>query len=111
MSPNSGKYAVKHLEEFGELPSVNSVIQNTDDFEVIDAGESVETLAKKLIERNVKNLQKQFLIDTSQKFGELSANEIIEKMELMAQEFRDKSTFIESNDCLQGSLNFCIWVS
>jgi replicative DNA helicase len=85
------KYTVKHLEEFGELPSINSVIENTDNFEVTEPGESVETLSKKLIERNVKNAQKRFLIDTSQKFGELSAAEIIEVMEEKTQEFRNQS--------------------
>lgn len=85
------KYAVNHLEEFGELPSISSVIQNTDNFEITDPGESVETLSKKLIERNVKNAQKQFFIDTSQKFGELSAAEIVEIMEAKIQEFRNQS--------------------
>ncbi len=85
------KYAVKHLEEFGELPSINSVIENTDNFEVTDPGESIETLAKKLVERNVKNAQKQFFVETAQQFGELSASEIIEKMEAKTQEFRNQS--------------------
>jgi hypothetical protein len=85
------KYAIDHLEEFGELPSINSVIQSTDNFEVVDPGESVETLSKKLIERNVKNAQKQFIMQTAQQFGELSAAEIIEKMEQKVQEFRNQS--------------------
>ncbi len=88
---NVYKYAVKHLEEFGELPSIGSVIENTDNFEVAESSESVETLAKKLIERNVKNAQKQFFVETAQQFGELSANEIIEKMEMKTQEFRNQS--------------------
>jgi hypothetical protein len=85
------KYTVKHLEEFGELPSIGSVIQDTDNFEVMDAGESVETLAKKLIERNVKNAQKQFFVETAQQFGEMSAADIIEAMESKVQEFRNQS--------------------
>ena len=88
---NVYKYAMRHLEEFGELPSVNSVIENTDNFEVTDPGESVETLAKKLVERNVKNAQKSFFVQTAQQFGELSAVEIIEKMEEKVQEFRNQS--------------------
>lgn len=85
------KYAMKHLEEFGELPSINSVIENTDNFEVVDLGESVETLSKKLIERNVKNAQKQFFVETAQQFGEMSAVDIIEAMESKVQEFRNQS--------------------
>lgn len=94
---NVYKYAVKHLEEFGELPSVNSVIEHTDNFEAIDPGESVETLAKKLIERNVKTSQKNYFVKAAQEFGEMSAAEIIETMEQKVQEFRSLSMTIGKN--------------
>jgi len=84
-------YTTEHLEQFGELPSINSILLQVDNFEIVDTSESIDTLAKKLIERNVKNAQKDFFVSTAQQFGELSSTEIIEIMETKAQEFRSAS--------------------
>lgn len=84
-------YITNHLKEYGELPSVSSVISNTDNFEIEETSESVETLCKKLIERNLKNAQKEFLQDAAKKFGELSAYELLLKMEEKVQELQKLS--------------------
>ena len=62
-------YATEHLEQFGELPSINSILLQVDNFEITEPGESIDTLAKKLIERNVKNAQKDFFVSTAQQFA------------------------------------------
>ena len=67
------------------------MLLHVDNFEITEPGESIDTLAKKLIERNVKNAQKDFFVSTAQQFGELSSTEIIEIMETKAQEFRSAS--------------------
>ncbi|MDA8440767.1 MAG: AAA family ATPase [Peptococcaceae bacterium] len=82
----------KHLEEYGELPSISTVIQNTDNFEATDSPESVETLAKKLTDRNLKNAAKDFFVKTANAFGDLSGIDILEQMEHKVEEFRKLSS-------------------
>ena len=84
-------FVKKHLEQFGELPSVATVINNTDNFEAVDSVESSETLCKKLNERNLKNAEKKFFVNTAQQFGELDAYDVLEQMEKKTEEFRKLS--------------------
>lgn len=75
------QFVLKHLNEYGELPTVNNVIENIDGFEAMDTVESPDTLAKKLIERNLKNCEKEFMVTVAQKFGDYDAYEILRKFE------------------------------
>lgn len=84
-------YVVDHLKEYGELPSVNSMIENIDNFEAVESVESPDTLAKKLIERNVKNLEKEFFVNVAQKFGDYDAYDILKKMEEKVDELQKLS--------------------
>lgn len=90
--PEAFAFITKHLKEYGELPSVATVIQNVDNFEVSEGGESVETLCKKLVERNLKNAQKEFLQDVAKKFGDMDAYDVLTKIEEKVSEFQVMST-------------------
>lgn len=85
------EYVKKHVEQFGELPSVTSVIQNTDNFEAVDTAESVDTLCKKLNERNLKNAEKEFIQKLALEFGELDGYDVLTEMEKATESFRKLS--------------------
>lgn len=90
-------YLSKHLKEYGELPSIASMCQNVDNFEPSDSVESPDTLAKKMIERNLKNIQKEFFLNVAQKFGDLDAYDILRKMEEKVEELQKLSMLRGNN--------------
>lgn len=98
------KFIKNHVEEYGELPSVSSVIQNTDNFEAVTTAESVETLAKKMVERNLKKAQRDFLVASASDFDKIDAYEMLEKMEQKIEEFR-KATSKKTNNGIDWSVS------
>lgn len=90
-------FIVKHLKDYGELPSISTAIQSIDNFESVDTTESPDTLCKKMIERNLKNKQKQFLVDIAKRFGELDAYDILAAMEEKVSAFQKISIQHGSN--------------
>lgn len=86
-------YIQKHLDEFGELPSLTSVLENVDNFEVVEVVESIDTLASKLHERNLKVAERRFMEETAKAWDSLSAYDIVEKFEKAVEEFKAVSGY------------------
>lgn len=84
-------YIRKHMKEFGEMPSVESVVANCKDFEIVDVAESIDTLALKLIEKNLKLEEKQLLTDLAKGFGEMDANQVLDELRTRVNELSEKS--------------------
>lgn len=74
------EYIEGHLKEYGEMPSVESVILNCRTFEAMEVVESIDTLALKLVERNLKQDQKELLKEVAGNFGSMDAYKVHEKL-------------------------------
>jgi replicative DNA helicase len=85
------RFIKKHLGEFGELPSVESVITNCPDFEYVDVVESIDTLAMKIIERNLKMEEKQLLQELAAGFGNMDAYKILERLTAKVEDLQQKA--------------------
>lgn len=83
------RFIRKHVEEFGETPSVESVIRACPTFEATDVVESPETLCAKLHERNVKLEERRILERAAKMFATDDGYEIMrflqESMEALRQ--------------------------
>lgn len=95
--PDAFKFIEKHLEQYGELPSINNVIMAVDNFEMTEVTESCETLAKKMVERNIKNSERQFLQDIAKKWGELDAYDVMDEMSAKLEQLRSLSNHRGNN--------------
>jgi replicative DNA helicase len=87
----------KHLVEYGEMPSVESVVMACPEFEYVDATESIDTLALKLIERNLKLSQRKMLESLAADFGKMDAYKFQEKI-LQAAETLSEITMTRSKN-------------
>jgi replicative DNA helicase len=85
------QYLKKHLKEYGELPSIESMAMNCPEFEVVEVAESLDTLAKKLIERHIKREQKSLLTDIAEHFGSWDAYRILDKLQTKLEEWQGQA--------------------
>jgi replicative DNA helicase len=69
-----------HLQKYGELPSLESVVAACKDFEPMEVTESIDTLCLKLSEQNLKLEQKETLKKLALQFGEMDAYEIQDEL-------------------------------
>lgn len=85
------QYIKKHMQEFGELPSVESVVMNCPEFEPCEVVENIDTLCFKLIERNLKLEEKELIQDVAKKFGEMDGYKILNHMRDKIEELQERS--------------------
>lgn len=97
-------YIRSHLQEFGEVPSLESVAMKCPQFEVLSVTESLDTLAKKLIEKTLKSEQKELLSNLAKSFGELDAYQIMEQMTRKLEDWQQRA-FKRSNQGINWSEN------
>lgn len=80
-----------HLKRYGEMPSIESVVAACDDFESMEVTESVDTLALKLCERNLKLAQKEALKKLAALFGEKDGYEIQDEFKRSMEQLERKA--------------------
>jgi replicative DNA helicase len=85
-------FIIEHLEKYGELPSLESVIAACDDFEAMEVTESIDTLCLKLAERNLKLEQKDTLKKLAMSFGDKDAYELQDEFKKQIERLDKKAS-------------------
>jgi replicative DNA helicase len=81
-----------HLKKYGEVPSLESVIEECETFEAMEVTESVDTLCLKLAERNLKIEQKDTLQKLAAAYGEKDAYEILDEFKKATERLEKKAS-------------------
>lgn len=80
-----------HIDKYGEVPSLESVVAACDDFEPMEVTESIDTLCLKLAEQNLKLDQKETLKKLAMSFGTLDAYEIQDELKKQMEKLERKA--------------------
>lgn len=86
------EFVEKHIQEFGELPSLESVMVACPEFEAMEVVESIDTLCLKLAEKNLKMEQKTLLKDVASQFGSMDAYQVLETMQKQIEKMSNKAS-------------------
>jgi replicative DNA helicase len=86
------EYIKDHLDKYGEMPSLESVVEACPDFESMEVTESIDTLCLKLAEQNLKLAQKESLKKLALAFGEKDAYEIQDEMKNQLEKLERKAS-------------------
>lgn len=71
-------YIRQHVEKYGEVPSVESVVSACPHFEAVEVYESTDTLCAKLHERNLKLAERRLLETAAAKYGEMDGYAVLD---------------------------------
>lgn len=96
------KFIHKHMKEFGEMPSIESVVEHCErvrakekelpEFEKVDVTESIDTICLKLIEHNLKMDERKMLEELAKNFGQMDAYKILETLKERVEDFQERAT-------------------
>lgn len=86
-----------HLQKYGEVPSLESVIEACDNFDAMDVTESIDTLCLKLAERNLKIEQKETLKKIAAMFGTADGYEIQDEFKRQMERLERKASSRSKN--------------
>jgi replicative DNA helicase len=81
-----------HLKKYGEVPSLESVIEACASFEAMEVTESTDTLCLKLAERNLKLDQKETLKKLAALFGDKDGYEIQDEFKKATERLERKAS-------------------
>jgi KaiC/GvpD/RAD55 family RecA-like ATPase len=94
--PEAYRFIHDHVREFGETPSIESVVEASvvkrwpNEFERVETVESFETLSRKKHDLDAKVAARRLLESAAKKYGETSGVELVAMMERQIREIRDR---------------------
>lgn len=100
------KFIFEHLGKYGEMPSIESVVKQCQEFESMEVTESIDTLCLKLAEQNLKIDQKDTLKKLAMMYGEMDGYELQDELKKSVEKLEHKAnsrTRSGSNWAVNGS--------
>jgi replicative DNA helicase len=94
--PEAYRFIHDHVREFGETPSIESVVEASvmkrwaNEFERVETVESFSTMVAKKHDMDAKIATERLLRDAAKKYGTMSGVELVAKIEREVREIRDR---------------------